>query len=77
MHACVFVGRAKDDVWLAVELPVMESVNGIEDDRVEPCKRVTFVEVARLEADEEDEVLAMTVVVGKMAVVLLRVAVVV
>ena len=40
---------------------------------MEPCKSVMLVEAARLEVDEEDEALAMAMVVGQMAVVPLRV----
>ena len=54
-----------------------ESLKRIEDGPMEPCKRVTLLEAARLEVDEEDKALAMAMVVGKMAVLPLRVAVVV
>ena len=43
----------------------------MEDERMEPCNRVTLVEV------DEDEALATAMVVWKMAVVPLRVEVVV
>ena len=58
MHACVLIGAAEDDIRLAVELPVIVPLEAVEDDRIEPCKIVTLVEV-----DEEDETLAATTVV--------------
>ena len=77
MHAWVFVGRAEDDVRLAVELPVIVPLEAVGDDRMEPCKRVRLVELACVEVDEEDEALAAAIVVWKMAIVPLRVEVVV
>lgn len=73
----MFVGRAEDDVLLAVELPVILVLEDVVDERREPCKRVTLVEVECLEVDEEDDALATAMVVWKMAVVPLRVEVVV
>lgn len=64
------------DVLLAVELPVIVPFEDVEDECVEPCNRVTLVEVECLEVDE-DEALATAMVVWKMAVVPLRVEVVV
>lgn len=74
MHACVFVGTAEVDVLLAVEFPVIVPFEDVEDDRMEPCNRVTLVEVDGLEV-EEDEALATAMVVWRMAVVPLRVEV--
>lgn len=76
MHACVFVGIAEVDVLLAVEFPIIVPFEDVEDDRMEPCKRVRLVEVDCLEVDE-DEALATAMVVWNMAVVPLRVEVVV
>lgn len=66
-----------DEVLLAVEFPVIVPLEVVEDDRMEPCKRVTLVEVACLEVDEEDEAFPTAMVVWKMTVVPLRVEVVV
>ena len=52
-----------DDVLLAVEFPVIVPLEVVEDDRMEPCKRVTLVEVACLEVDEEDEAFPTAMVV--------------
>ena len=76
MHACVLVGRAEDDVWLAVELPLIVPLEAVEDDRTEPCKKVRLVEVVCSEVDGEAERLATAMVVWKMPVVPLRVEVV-
>ena len=76
MHACVFVGAAELDVLLAVEFPIIVPFKEVDDDPMEPCSKVTLVEVDFLEVEEE-EALATAMVVWKMAVVPLRVEVVV
>ena len=76
MHACVLVGRAEEDVWLAVELPVIVPLEAVEDDRTEPCKKVRLVEVVGSVVEGEAEGLATAMVVWKMPVVPLRVEVV-
>lgn len=68
IRTCVFVGRAEVDVLLAVEFPVIVAFEDVEDDRMEPCKRVTLVEDEWVEIDE-DEALATAMVVWKTAVV--------
>ena len=57
------VGISDDDVVLAVEFPVTVPLEDVEEEGIEPCNRVTLVEVACLEINEEDEVLATAMVV--------------
>ena len=72
----MFVGTAEVDVLLAVKFPVIEPLEEVEDERMEPCKMVKLVEVDCLDVDEV-EALAAAMVVWNMAVVPLRVDVVV